>query len=275
MITASIVIHNSNEDLLKDTLHSLCREDIDILYLIDNSQSDSLSKYQNFDKRIEYRHIENHGFGNAHNVAIRDALSRGSDFHLILNPDVRWDEQILPRLIKKLNSDGNIGLIQPRILYPDGSLQHTCRLLPRPYDVFAKRFLNNRFTRKNLDKYLLPDNAYLHEFNAVYMQGSFMLFKTGALREIGLFDERFFMYPEDIDITRRIREKYKALYFPEVSIIHNHAAESAKFGKMMFIHIWNMIKYFNKWGWFFDKNRTKLNKQLIEDIDGLINNPAD
>lgn len=75
------------------------------------------------------------------------------------------------------------------------------------------------------------------------------------------------MYPEDIDITRRMHRVYKTLFYPYVTIIHNHAAESYKSKKMLWIHISNMIKYFNKWGWVFDKERWEINKKLLNDLD--------
>jgi GT2 family glycosyltransferase len=74
------------------------------------------------------------------------------------------------------------------------------------------------------------------------------------------------MYPEDIDLTRRINEKFKTIFYPEVFIIHDHARESYKTITMLFIHIINMIRYFNKWGWFFDKKRKKKNKITLEKL---------
>ena len=89
-----------------------------------------------------------------------------------------------------------------------------------------------------------------------------MLLRLSAIRETGAFDERYFMYPEDIDLTRRLHRKWKTLYYPAVSIVHEHQQESRKNYRMLKIHISNMIKYFNKWGWFFDKERRDFNLQL-------------
>jgi hypothetical protein len=70
------------------------------------------------------------------------------------------------------------------------------------------------------------------------------------------------MYPEDIDLTRRIHQKFRTVFYPEVSIVHHHAQSSYVNFKMLILHTWNMIKYFNKWGWFFDKERREVNKKL-------------
>jgi GT2 family glycosyltransferase len=93
-----------------------------------------------------------------------------------------------------------------------------------------------------------------------------MFLRTEALEEVGLFDERFFMYPEDIDLTRRIHSKYRTVFYPDVSIIHHHAKDSYESIKMLKIHIVNIIKYFNKWGWIFDKDRRVINKETIDQL---------
>ena len=100
-----------------------------------------------------------------------------------------------------------------------------------------------------------------------YLSGCFMFLRTASVKEVGFFDERFFMYPEDIDLTRRINEKYKTIYFPEVSIVHNHGKESYKRGDMLLVHTTNMIKYFNKWGWFYDLKRVKTNQNILRKLN--------
>ena len=97
-----------------------------------------------------------------------------------------------------------------------------------------------------------------------YLSGSFMFLRTEALRDVGLFDERFFMYPEDIDLTRRLHAKYRTVFYPDVQVIHNHAQASYKNSKMLLIHIVNTIKYCNKWGWIFDKERREMNRKILQ-----------
>ena len=266
-ITVSIVLHKTKPDLIFNLAQSLSNEPVERIFFIDNSPDNSLSNTVKDIKNSVYLHVPNKGYGNAHNIAINKAFEINSDYHLVLNPDVHWNSTILPLLVQSMESDKECALVQPRVVYPDGTLQHTARLLPTPYDVFAKRFLPKFFTAKRMKKYLLPESAYQNPFNGVYFQGSFLFFKTDALKQVGLFDERFFMYPEDIDISRRIRSAgFSAIYVPHVTIVHNHAAASAKWGKMMWIHIKNMIRYFNKWGWFFDSERKKLNRRLINEL---------
>lgn len=265
MVTASIVLHRTSPEMVESVLSSLEGEPVDHVYLVDNSPSFSAQDYKSHIP-ISVFHIPNKGYGNAHNYAIRLAAEAGSEFHLVINPDVRWNSPVIGPLLELMRGRPRCALAHPRIVYPDGRLQHTCRLLPTPFDVFAKRFLPSAWIRRSMKRYLLPDSAYTREFNPVYVQGSFMLFRTSALTEIGMFDERFFMYPEDIDISRRIRNKYDALYSPSVTIVHDHAASSSRFGRMLWIHIVNMMRYFNKWGWFFDPQRRILNRRLLDSL---------
>ena len=115
-------------------------------------------------------------------------------------------------------------------------------------------------------RFELRDSGYDKIMNVPYLSGCFMLLKAAALKKAGLFDERFFMYPEDIDITRRIHREFLTLYYPNVSIVHNHEKASYKSKKLLKIHIENMCRYFNKWGWIFDKERCQVNKATLSAI---------
>ena len=75
-----------------------------------------------------------------------------------------------------------------------------------------------------------------------------MFLRCDSLRKVGLFDPRYFMYPEDIDLTRRINQHYRTVMYPAVEITHNHAQGSYHSTRLLWIHITNMIKYFIKWG---------------------------
>ena len=90
-----------------------------------------------------------------------------------------------------------------------------------------------------------------------------MFLRVDALRKIGLFDERFCMYGEDIDLSRRMHAVYKTMYYPEVSIVHAHERASFKNRKMLRVHIANIVRYFNKWGWFFDRERRRVNAETV------------
>ncbi len=265
-LTASIVIHNSPRLQVVRALLCLLVTPVNTIYLIDNGDDTSLSFLADYSPRIRYAHVENRGFGAGHNHALNEALKDPNGYHLVMNADVSWEGDILSPLGSYLEDNPDVGMVMPKVMYPDGDLQYTCRMLPTPFDLFLKRFLPPKFTRKRMERYLLANHNHNKPLNCPYLLGSFLLFRNKALAECGIFDERFFMYPEDIDITRRIHEKWKTMYYPAVTIIHEHAAASRHSGKMLRIHLTNMVKYFNKWGWLFDKQRRQYNRQLLKSI---------
>jgi GT2 family glycosyltransferase len=114
-------------------------------------------------------------------------------------------------------------------------------------------------------RYEMHASGYDKQMNVPYLSGCFMLLRTQAAAEVGLFDERYFMYPEDMDLTRRIHRRYQTIYYPEVSIVHEHSKASYKSLKMFGIHAINMCRYFNKWGWFVDAERERFNRAAIQD----------
>ena len=262
MIYASIVVHNTPSAQLQKVLDCLHRSEIKKIFVIDNGPGDTLKETSLNYPEVEYKKVENHGFGAGHNIAINEATKDGADYHLVLNADVWWDGDIIAPLAALLDKNKDVGLISPKTFYPDGSLQFTCRMLPTPVDLFFKRFLPDKLSKKRMSRYLLEDHDHDKELNCPYLLGSFMFFRVEALKQTGLFDERFFMYPEDIDITRRLHENWKTLYYPGVSIIHEHQQASKKNWKMFRIHFINMVKYFNKWGWWVDSKRTRFNKAI-------------
>jgi hypothetical protein len=93
-----------------------------------------------------------------------------------------------------------------------------------------------------------------------------MFLRVSALKSEGIFDERFFMYMEDVDITRRLHAKYKTLFFPNVSVYHRFSRLSYHRWSISLIHMASVVKYFNKWGWFYDSGRRRFNKKLLKEL---------
>lgn len=269
MISGSIVLYHNSSNQVKKAIRSfftskLCTK----LYLIDNSLDDRLQTLKEIDPRIEYIHAHsNIGYGSAHNIALKYAIKHHSKYHIILNPDIYFSSGVIDSLYAHMEKNSDIAHIMPKVLYPDGSIQYLTKLLPSPAILLARRLLPFKTLQKYINnKYELRFTGYDKIIQAPYLSGCFMFLRTKALKKIGLFDEMFFMYPEDIDLTRRIHEKFKTIYFPEVSIFHEHQKESFKNFKMTKIHILNMIKYFNKWGWIFDRKRKDINKKILYDL---------
>ena len=262
MITVSLVTYNTPDKELKQCLESLRSPLVVRIFVVDNSSSSHTEQLCRNYEKIEYIPNTNTGYGSAHNIAIRKSFETGAEYHLILNTDVYFNPDILGTLTDYLDKNPDVGQVQPKLYYPNGSLQYSVRMLPSPFDVFARRFIPSSLVEHRTRRYILSDLDHSVIQNVPFHQGSFMLIRTDVLKEIGLFDERFFLYTEDIDLTRRIHARYKTIYYPYVTAVHHHRQESYKNFRLMLVHSRNMIRYFNKWGWFFDKQRKEWNARL-------------
>ena len=205
------------------------------------------------------------GYGAAHNIAIRESIYDDIPYHLVINPDIILTKDALETMLLFIKQHPEVGSLMPKVIYPNGEIQYLCKLLPTPFDVFGRRFLPKRWIKKRNYRYEMRASGYDQMMNIPYLSGCCMLMRTKAVQQARLFDERFFMYPEDMDLTRRIHRNYLTVFFPYVSIIHNHEQASYKSLKMLWIHVVNMCKYFNKWGWFCDKERDLFNEVAIKE----------
>jgi len=213
IVSISIVTHN-NEKIIKDCLDNIFKNikniDFEIIIVDNNSSDNTVEIIENNFKNIKLIQNNNIGFGAAHNIAIK--LGTGK-YHLVLNPDIIFIENSLKKLINFMDKNYNIGLISPKILLSNGSIQYLCRRLP---SLFG--FIIIRFMPKLLDK-------------------------------VGGFDENFFMYFEDIDLCRRIQKISRTVFYPYTSVIHLWEGGTRKNFQLLLISIRSAIYYFNKWGW--------------------------
>lgn len=268
-LNVSIVRYQHSIDEVKILLDTLVASPcVDTIFIIDNSPrpDSNFSQLRGIDYHFNAKNI---GYGAAHNIAMRKTLSSNVPYHLVLNPDVLLEQKVLQELIDYLTEHTDVAHIMPKVCYPNGDLQYLCKLLPTPIDLLGRRFLPKSWMKKRMRRFELRDTHYDKTMEVPYLSGCFMLFRVSALRTIGIFDERFFMYPEDIDLTRRIHQRYKTIYYPHVSIVHTHKKSSYREWKMLWIHLINMMKYFNKWGWFFDTERKKTNKNILKKLNLL------
>lgn len=265
MITASIVTYNTAQKDILRLLYSILGTPIDNIYIIDNSPTNFLLSKIDISHKILYYHGHgNIGYGSGHNIALNDAIEKGAKYHIILNPDVYFEESIIENIYNYIKNDDSIGLLMPKILYPSGKTQYLCKLLPTPFDLLFRRFCPfPYYVKKMNDKYELKFTDYNKMMEVPSLSGCFMYINLQVIRNIGGFDERFFMYAEDMDLCRRIGEVSKTIYYPHVEVFHEYAKESYSNIKLLMYHIISLIKYFNKWGWFFDKKRTNINNSFL------------
>lgn len=264
MTTASIVaFHTRHSDLVR-LIECVKKSPIQKLFIIDNSSNDELRDFVKDNPRIRYIHSLNLGYGSGHNVALKKAIEEGAEYHAILNPDVYWYDSVIEELVAYMDSNIDCGLAMPKVLYPNGDTQYLCKLIPTPADLVLRRFIPIKSWQEKHDyKYEMHWTGYDKIMEVPILSGCFMMLRCDVIKKIGGFDERYFMYAEDVDLCRRIGEVSKTMFYPNVSIYHEYAKGSYGNKKMLKMHMLSIIKYFNKWGWFYDKKRRKRNKYCI------------
>lgn len=259
-IVSSIVIYKHTYVELQDTLNCLIASNhIKKIILVDNDESDWASTFEH-DKVIYLKSNGNFGFGYGHNQAINKYAS-DSDFFLICNPDIMFEESEFNNLVE-FASRRTEGLFLPKIVYTNGENQFGARLLPTPLNLFARRF-SKKWAVSLDQQYLLKSYSIQEPIFVPYLSGCFMLFRSDVLLKLNGFDERFFMYMEDVDLSRRCAESFGVIYYPHAQIVHVHEQASYKNKLLLKAHLKSAIQYFNKWGWFYDIDRSKLNKKCL------------
>lgn len=267
MVNASIVIYKHTYKELESTLDSLITaSSIDKIILVDNDKSDWAPNFEH-PKIIYEKSAGNFGFGYGHNLAIKQ-YAKECDFFLVCNPDIVFDANEFEKLVQ-FASTRKEGLFLPKIVYENGENQYGARLLPTPLNLFARRFSEK--IAKKLDRhYLLKDLPIDQPSFVPNLSGCFMLFRSSALISLNGFDERFFMYLEDIDLSRRCAEKFGNIYYPLAEVIHLHEQASYKNMKLLKVHLKSAVQYFNKWGWAYDFDRVQLNLKCLSQLKNHI-----
>ncbi len=257
-----MVLYRNNFAVVETAVKSFLSADLNVfLFLVDNSAARDLEKLVTIDSsRIHYIfNNSNRGFGAAHNIALQHSSRLKAGYHLVLNPDVYFEPDVLTSLYNYMEQHVQTGQLMPRVLYPNGNLQYLCRKNPTFSNLFSRRFFP-RFVRellaKKMGKYEYKDHDYLQPiYNVPFLSGCFMFLRTETLQEVGGFDEDFFLYMEDADLTRRILQKSQTVYFPDVYIYHHYTKGSYTNLKLTWHHLRSAVTYFNKWGWFSKKNK--------------------
>jgi len=253
-----IIVNYRNRPKLLSCLQSIRISVSQINYeiiVVDNNSGDDLGD-------LPVRLInspKNLGMGGGNNLGIEQA---GGEYILILNPDTVIQEQAINVLLGYLKNNPQVGIIGPKLIYPDGNLQYSCAHFPKIYmPILRRTFLGDYFA-------LLRDHFQMADFNhnaikeVDWLMGSCLMFKKEIKLADGTifkprFDQRYFMYFEDTDLCRQTWTKgLKVVYNPEAVVIHDHARESAKYpwylaiflDRLAWRHINSWLRYFLKWG---------------------------
>lgn len=268
-ISCSLVLYNNEVEQFERAIGSYLASCSGRLYVVDNSPKPLRSELFNHSRVVYFFLGNNIGFGAGHNMAL-SKISPDTDFHLILNPDIEFEAEVLSFLSETLSENLDAGVVMPRVIYRSGQTQNLCKLLPTPIDLFARRFLPSKLGSVIGNKYYVLRNLPVDKVKDIpSLSGCFLLVRTELFLRLGGFDEQFFMYMEDVDLVRRIGVTHRTIYDPRVTICHGYQKGSYKNIRLLIVHIVSAVKYFNKWGWYKDDDRACVNKKCLADNAGV------
>jgi len=269
MILSVIINHHQTPAVLKLCLESLLEnlsKDIESEIIVADSETQEETEEmmrEFFPQVIFIPAKKNIGFGKSVNKALKKTKG---EYILIINADIIIDQkETIRKMIDYLKSNSKIGLLGPQLLNINNSRQISCFRFYTPLVIVCRRtFLGKtKWGKKVLARFLMDDVFKKNNFKkdkpifVDWLMGSALFTKREALEKAGYFDERFFMYFEDIDWCRRFwNSGYKVVYFPKVKMYHYHIQASKKkggvfdlfFSKYTRIHLASAVKYFLKWG---------------------------
>lgn len=263
-ITATIVTYKNDSEEIRKAVDSFLDCTLNVhLYLVDNSPEPTLGQYFCDSEKVDYYFLNaNRGFGAGHNVIMKQPHKMGK-YHLVLNPDITFEKGALEGLYDYMERNPDVGNVMPKVLFPDGSFQFLCKLLPTPIDWFVRMFPFNAIKKRINYRFEMHFADFSKPMNVPYLSGCFMFLRKSVIEEIGVYDEHIFMYGEDADLNRRIYQKYRTMYYPEVTVTHAYEGGTHKSAKLFWITVKALSYYLTKWGWFFDKERREINNRTI------------
>ncbi len=247
-VSGCIVTFNC-KDKISPTIDSLFEntKGVDFtLYVVDNGSEDGTADFiEEKYPEVNVIRSKNDGFGAGHNKVLPFIKS---DYHVVINPDILLKDDVITELSLYAEQHENVGLLSPQIRFEDGRVQMLGKRNPSLRYLAGHRFHKGDEPSKLMTEYCMLDMPENEVFEISNATGCFMFFSTKVFKQIGGFDERFFMYLEDCDIARRVSEKYKALHYPMATVYHLWERESKKSKKLLLIHVQSILKYFLKWG---------------------------
>lgn len=244
-ISAGIVTYN-NAKVIIPCLSSLIaytqNEDIEI-WIYDNASADETLDLirASFPQVHIIENEDNRGFGYGHNRILEQV---DSDYHMVVNPDLRFTPGLVRRLMAFMDKNPRAGMVSPKILNADGTEQ----LLPKRQPNFAYCVLSKFPGLHGLrTKYTRGDEIFDRPTACANTTGSFFIIRTELMKSLDGFDERFFMYFEDADLAKRVSKMHAVVFYPGVSLYHDWKRDNTRSMRGIKIFLTSMLKYMWKW----------------------------
>ena len=249
MISACIVSYNS-KGKMAGALNSLKNSETPVqTFVVDNASTDGSAQWVRavapWAQVIETG--KNLGFGSGNNRVIPHLKSK---YHVLVNPDITFEPDLIGRMEAYMDAHPETVILTPRVQNPDGTEQFLPKKEISVHYLLGGRLekLGNPFKRWRKE-YTLADQPINRPIPVAFATGCFLMIRTEAFLQLGGFDERFFLYQEDSDLSRRARELGEITYHPDMTVTHDWARENVHTLKGNLRQVHSMLKYFHKWGW--------------------------
>ena len=190
---------------------------------------------------------QNAGFGKGHNAVLPELRSA---YHFVVNPDITLDDDAISQLCTWMDAHPDVVMATPQLRFPDGTEQYTAKRRPTFLALLARQ-LPLPFLKGIETHYLMLDEDLTKPQEIDFCTGCFFVMRTEAFRKMGGFDESYFMYVEDADITRKAQSYGKVMYVPDVHVYHAWHRDARKKWKNFWMQIRSMLHYWCKWGFRF------------------------
>lgn len=256
-LTISLVSYNQRYDiekLLPSLLSAGAHLQAEIL-LVDCNSNDGTVQFvhERFPEVDVFVNLKRAGYGENHNINL--ARATGCYF-VIMNSDMTVYPTIFTYLVGFMDDCNDIGIVSPKILNEDGTVQGLNKRYPTIIDLFIRRFFPGYFSqvptvRRRLDYYEMRDIGYEHIYDVPFLSGSFMFCRTDLLRKLRGFDPRYFLYFEDFDLCRRVQETHRTVYNPHASVIHYWKRDAHINWVFTYYFMRSAFLFFNRWGYKF------------------------
>lgn len=195
---------------------------------------------------------DNPGYGRAVNRLV-EQLGQLPPYIGVLNTDLTWPGGTFEQLLGWLQQHPQVSLAVPQILDEAGSPQKLCKHNPTVLGLFSRRFLPDWLKPtwlKRYDRwYVMEDQNNQEVFEAPYLSGCCMLIRSDAFRRVGGFDERYFLYLEDADLTRTLARDGRCVHLPVAGVVHGWGRGNYRNLGLMAVNLASAWSYFRKWGW--------------------------
>lgn len=227
-IISVVTVSYNSENFIEKYITSVQKnlpEDGEIIIFDNNSTDDTLKKLEKFEKSIVLiKSSQNIGFSKGNNKAAQKATG---EYLFFLNPDSVIVDGAIDKLIKYAKAQSDIGILSPQLIENDASIQRSVRKEPTLIGAIKEYWLH----QENSFEQYVPSQVNAVEVECVY--GGAMLIKKDIFEKLKGFDERYFLYYEDLDLCRRVRKiGLKVVYFPEAKIRHSIGGSVTKIEKL-------------------------------------------